>query len=68
MSDASTHQPRNAPKGSDELRPGGTPTVQQTSSGPGRHRGEVSTQDGETAPRGRHRKPVAETEQAVTAA
>ncbi|MGA5207006.1 MULTISPECIES: hypothetical protein [Streptomyces] len=55
MNDASTTQPRNA-------------DVQQTSSGPGRHRGEVSTQDGETAPRGRHRKPVAETEQAVTAA
>ncbi|MEU4462262.1 MULTISPECIES: hypothetical protein [unclassified Streptomyces] len=56
MSDASTNQPRTA-------------DVQQTSSsGHGRHRGEVSTQDGETAPRGRHRKPVAETEQAVTAA
>ncbi|WP_248500952.1 hypothetical protein [Streptomyces sp. D2-8] len=55
MSDASTTQPRTA-------------DVQQTSSGHGRHRGEVSTQDGETAPRGRHRKPVAETEQAVTAA
>ncbi|MFJ5994154.1 hypothetical protein [Streptomyces sp. NPDC092370] len=68
MSDASTNQPRTALKDSDELRPGGTPTVRQTSSGPGRHRGEVSTQDGETAPRGRHRKPVAETEQAVTAA
>ncbi|MFE8986994.1 hypothetical protein [Streptomyces collinus] len=55
MSDASTNQPRNA-------------DVQQSSTGPGRHRGEVSTQDGETAPRGRHRKPVPETEQAVTAA
>lgn len=68
MSDASTTQPRNAPRDSDEFRPGGTPAVQQTSSGPGRHRGEVSTQDSETAPRGRHRKPVAETGQAVTAA
>ncbi|MFF7734883.1 MULTISPECIES: hypothetical protein [unclassified Streptomyces] len=55
MSDASTHQPRTA-------------DVPQSSTGHGRHRGEVSTQDGETAPRGRHRKPVAETEQAVTAA
>ncbi|MFF6912541.1 hypothetical protein [Streptomyces sp. NPDC012466] len=55
MSDASTNQPRNA-------------DVQQSSSGPGRHRGEVSTQDGGTAPRGRHRKPVAQTEQAVTTA
>ncbi|MFJ4538110.1 hypothetical protein ACIP39_19400 [Streptomyces tibetensis] len=55
MSDASTNQPSHA-------------DVRQPSSGPGRHRGEVSTQDGETAPRGRHRKPVAETEQAVTAA
>ncbi|MFD5227105.1 hypothetical protein ACFZCT_09375 [Streptomyces qaidamensis] len=55
MSDASTNQSRDA-------------DVQQTSSGPGRHRGEVSTQDSETAPRGRHRKPVAQTEQAVTAA
>jgi hypothetical protein len=55
MSDASTNQPRTA-------------DVQQSSTGPGRHRGEVSTQDGGTAPRGRHRKPVAETEQAVTAA
>ncbi|MBB4715598.1 hypothetical protein [Streptomyces luteogriseus] len=55
MSDASTNQPRTA-------------DVQQSSTGAGRHRGEVSTQDGETAPRGRHRKPVAQTEQAVTAA
>ncbi|WP_199825677.1 hypothetical protein [Streptomyces sp. NRRL B-1140] len=55
MSDASTNQMNDA-------------DVQQPSSGPGRHRGEVSTQDGETAPRGRHRKPVTETGQAVTAA
>ncbi|AXE85502.1 hypothetical protein [Streptomyces sp. Go-475] len=54
MSDASTNQPRN--------------DVQEISAGHGRHRGEVSTQESETAPRGRHRKPVAETEQAVTAA
>ncbi|MGC5035399.1 MULTISPECIES: hypothetical protein [unclassified Streptomyces] len=55
MNDASTNQPRMA-------------DVQETSTGHGRHRGEVSTHDSETAPRGRHRKPVAETEQAVTAA
>ncbi|MGW3986459.1 hypothetical protein [Streptomyces sp. NPDC004830] len=42
--------------------------VQETSAGHGRHRGEVSTQDSETAPRGRHRKPVAESEPAGTAA
>ncbi|WP_086601760.1 hypothetical protein [Streptomyces swartbergensis] len=48
MRDASTHQH--------------TADVQEISAGHGRHRGEVSTQDGETAPRGRHRKPVAETE------
>ncbi|MEU3848262.1 hypothetical protein [Streptomyces sp. NPDC029554] len=55
MSDASQNQPRVA-------------DVQEASTGHGRHRGEVSTQDSETAPRGRHRKPVAETEQAVSAA
>ncbi|WP_338778255.1 hypothetical protein [Streptomyces sp. DG1A-41] len=67
MSDAGTNQ-RTSPKDCDKLRPGGTPTVQAISAGHGRHRGEVSTQDGETAPRGRHRKPVAETEQSETAA
>ncbi|MFB8243671.1 hypothetical protein ACFY3O_07070 [Streptomyces sp. NPDC001046] len=45
-----------------------TADVQETSAGHGRHRGEVSTQDSQTAPRGRHRKPVAESEQAGTAA
>ncbi|MET9388925.1 hypothetical protein ABZY20_00695 [Streptomyces sp. NPDC006624] len=55
MSDASTNQPRTA-------------GIQEASAGHGRHRGEVSTQDSGTAPRGRHRKPAAETEQAVTAA
>ncbi|MFI7017028.1 hypothetical protein PV963_13530 [Streptomyces coeruleorubidus] len=55
MSDASTNQPRNA-------------DVQEIAAGHGRHRGEVSTQDSETAPRGRHRKPVAETERTETAA
>ncbi|MEU1848772.1 hypothetical protein ABZ499_05640 [Streptomyces sp. NPDC019990] len=55
MSYASTHQPQDA-------------DVQEISAGHGRHRGEVSTQDGETAPRGRHRKPVTESEQTETAA
>ncbi|MFI6372174.1 hypothetical protein [Streptomyces sp. NPDC050546] len=55
MSDASTNQLH-------------ADDVQETSAGQGRHRGEVSTHDGETAPRGRHRKPVAETEQTETAA
>jgi len=54
MSDASKNQPRS--------------DVQAISAGQGRHRGQVSTQDGQTAPRGRHRKPVAETERAETAA
>jgi hypothetical protein len=49
MSDASTNQPRNA-------------DVQEIAAGHGRHRGEISTQVSETAPRGRHRKPVTETE------
>ncbi|MEU1940185.1 hypothetical protein ACH49O_04080 [Streptomyces coeruleorubidus] len=39
-----------------------TADVQETAAGHGRHRGETSTQVGETAPRGRHRKPVTETE------
>ncbi|GAA4292137.1 hypothetical protein GCM10023086_01780 [Streptomyces venetus] len=55
MSDASTHQPRNS-------------DLQEPATGHGRHRGEVSKQNSETAPRGRHRKPVAENEQAGTAA
>ncbi|GAA2608798.1 hypothetical protein ACWKT3_12125 [Streptomyces violaceus] len=55
MSDASTNQLHAA-------------DVQETSTGHGRHRGEVSTHDGETAPRGRHRKPAAESEQTETAA
>ncbi|MFF7310831.1 hypothetical protein [Streptomyces sp. NPDC008137] len=55
MSDASTNQLHTA-------------DVQETSTGPGRHRGEVSTRDSESAPRGRHRKPVAESEQTETAA
>jgi hypothetical protein len=33
--------------------------------GHGRHRGEVGSQDNETAPRGRHRKPAEETTEAA---
>ncbi|MFD7130203.1 hypothetical protein [Streptomyces sp. NPDC059894] len=45
MSDASTTRPLSA---------------DTQESGHGRHRGPVSAQDGESAPRGRHRKPAAE--------
>jgi hypothetical protein len=55
MSDASTNQPMTA-DGAD---------VQKFAAGRGRHRGPVSSQDRETAPRGRHRKP---SEEAGTAA
>ncbi|MEG3626436.1 hypothetical protein [Streptomyces poriticola] len=55
MSDASTNQPMQG-EGAD---------VQEIAAGHGRHRGPVSTQDGEAAPRGRHRKPVEETETAA---
>ena len=37
----------------------------QDASGHGRHRGPVSVQDSETAPRGRHRKSVEQTEAAA---
>ncbi|WP_203615543.1 hypothetical protein [Streptomyces sp. SID13726] len=50
MSDASTNQP--------------TADVQE-STGHGKHRGPVSVQDSETAPRGRHRKSVEQTEAAA---
>ncbi|WP_164873068.1 hypothetical protein [Streptomyces resistomycificus] len=50
MSDASTNQQ--------------TADVQEPT-GQGRHRGPVAVQDGETAPRGRHRKPVEQTEHAA---
>ncbi|MFF8590302.1 hypothetical protein ACF061_02470 [Streptomyces sp. NPDC015220] len=46
MSDASTTQPLSAGA--------------QEHPGHGKHRGPVSAQDGETAPRGRHRKPAEE--------
>lgn len=35
---------------------------QEIAVGHGRHRGEISTQDNETAPSGRHRKPAEESE------
>ncbi|WP_181387417.1 hypothetical protein [Streptomyces sp. Act143] len=37
----------------------------QESTGHGKHRGQVSARDGESAPRGRHRKPAEETESAA---
>ncbi|WP_202424820.1 hypothetical protein [Streptomyces sp. HUCO-GS316] len=51
MSDASTMQPLS--------------TEAQEQSGHGRHRGPVSVHDGETAPRGRHRKPSVEEAEAA---
>ncbi|MEV0635976.1 hypothetical protein AB0I77_13555 [Streptomyces sp. NPDC050619] len=51
MSDAITMQP--------------LPAETQEDVGPGRHRGPGSDHDGETAPRGRHRKPVEQTESAA---
>ncbi|MFF0779044.1 hypothetical protein [Streptomyces sp. NPDC003720] len=48
-----------------------TSTTQQLSAdsqdagGHGRHRGPVAVQDGDTAPRGRHRKPAEETAEAA---
>ncbi|MEV5430998.1 hypothetical protein [Streptomyces sp. NPDC052701] len=55
MSDASTHQSRTA-------------DVQEAAAGHGRHRGPASARDGETAPRGRHRKPAQENGRSGTAA
>ncbi|WP_018570548.1 hypothetical protein [Streptomyces sp. PsTaAH-124] len=46
MTDASTTQPRPT----DVLEP----------EGHGKHRGQTSSHDGETAPAGRHRKPAGE--------
>ncbi|GGW91920.1 hypothetical protein GCM10010297_12180 [Streptomyces malachitofuscus] len=40
----------------------------QAAAGHGRHRGPVSTQDAETSPRGRHRRPAQENEPAESAA
>ncbi|WP_165430294.1 hypothetical protein [Streptomyces sp. BK239] len=52
MSDASTTQPRQPqePLSADASR----------SAGHGRHRGQVSSHEGGTSPRGRHRKPAEE--------
>ncbi|GGL67365.1 hypothetical protein GCM10010129_08440 [Streptomyces fumigatiscleroticus] len=61
MSDASTHQPLPSSGDSDGFRPGGVSMVaeaQGADAGHGRHRGPVSTRDGEVAPHGRHRKPA----------
>ncbi|MBD0837294.1 MULTISPECIES: hypothetical protein [unclassified Streptomyces] len=41
------------------------PAEAQEHAGHGRHRGPVSSHDGEGAPRGRHRKPVEQTETAA---
>ncbi|MFK4146621.1 hypothetical protein [Streptomyces sp. NPDC004065] len=49
MSNATTTQPLEARE-----------AEAQEGRGHGRHRGPVSSQDGETAPRGRHRKPADE--------
>ncbi|MFE9168187.1 hypothetical protein [Streptomyces kebangsaanensis] len=54
MSDASTTQPFEA-----------TDQAAQSAPGHGRHRGPVSSHDGEAAPSGRHRKPTGETEAAA---
>ncbi|WP_198668605.1 hypothetical protein [Streptomyces triticisoli] len=54
MSDASTTQPLEAADQGALWVPGR-----------GRHRGPVSSHDGEAAPSGRHRKPAEETEAAA---
>jgi hypothetical protein len=54
MSDAGTTQPLTA-----------ADQAAQPAPGRGRHRGPVSSHDGEGAPRGRHRKPAEETEAAA---
>ncbi|WP_086016468.1 hypothetical protein [Streptomyces davaonensis] len=50
MSDATTTQP---------------PAQNQETTGHGRHRGPVSSHEGEAAPNGRHRKPMERTETAA---
>ncbi|CAL9442917.1 hypothetical protein SUDANB176_02284 [Streptomyces sp. enrichment culture] len=55
MNDASTNQPQTAEGG-------------QAAAGHGKHRGPVSTQDTDTAPRGRHRRPAEENERSEAAA
>ncbi|GGS20855.1 hypothetical protein AB0E75_00270 [Streptomyces griseoviridis] len=51
MNDASTNQP---------MRADGADVRTAAGSGHGRHRGPVSSHDGERAPQGRHRKPSGE--------
>ncbi|WAZ21365.1 hypothetical protein STRCI_002530 [Streptomyces cinnabarinus] len=41
------------------------PAQDQETAGHGRHRGPVSSHEGEAAPRGRHRKPMERTETAA---
>ncbi|EHN73386.1 hypothetical protein ACWDF1_25275 [Streptomyces coelicoflavus] len=55
MNDASTTQPMQA-AGAD---------VSETDAGHGKHRGPVSSQEGEATPQGRHRKPAEESETAA---
>ncbi|MDN3267804.1 MULTISPECIES: hypothetical protein [unclassified Streptomyces] len=55
MSDVITHEPQSVEH-------------EQVAAGHGRHRGPVSTQDTETSPRGRHRKPTQENEHVESAA
>ncbi|MEU7059368.1 hypothetical protein [Streptomyces sp. NPDC046197] len=60
MSDANKTQPLSSPRGSDGFRSGGT-SMAPENAGHGKHRGPVSSHDGEETPSGRHRKPVEET-------
>ncbi|MGA5124443.1 hypothetical protein ACPCAG_14205 [Streptomyces pseudogriseolus] len=55
MSDVITHEPRPVEH-------------EQAAMGQGRHRGPVSTQETETSPRGRHRKPTQENDLGESAA
>ncbi|MFD5374432.1 hypothetical protein ACFWJE_08435 [Streptomyces griseoincarnatus] len=55
MSDVITHEPRPVEH-------------EQAAAGHGRHRGPVSTQEAETSPRGRHRKPAQENDRGEQAA
>ncbi|MEU5226275.1 hypothetical protein AB0G55_27085 [Streptomyces toyocaensis] len=53
MSDVMTHQAQSVEDG-------------QAAAGHGRHRGPVSTQEADTSPRGRHRRPAEQNEHAET--
>ena len=59
MNDTSTNQPMHG---------AGAEVSEMSATGHGRHRGPVSTRDGETAPRGRHRKPAEQSGTAASAA